>query len=95
MPTTLRRAVERRSHPVLSLLRRQPPWLPLVAVLGLLVGGLFTHGAVGVLPLGIVALVVGWLTYLAWPVISAGGRIGRLLVLALLVAAALSRAGAG
>jgi hypothetical protein len=93
--TPLRRAVERRSTPILIYLRQLPSWLVFVATLGLVMVGLFGPAAVGAAILVVMAALVGWVTYLAWPVLTPGGRLGRLGAAALVVAAAAYRAGGG
>ncbi len=95
MSSALRRAVERGSAPVLLTLRGLPGFAPFLVLLALVLGGLFAPPAVGAALLALVALLVGWLTYLAWPVLSPGGRVGRLGTLALVVAAVILRAAVG
>jgi hypothetical protein len=88
----LRRAVERRSTAPLTWLATRPRWLPFVIVLALLVGGLFAPPPVAVVLLAVLALFIGWLTYLAWPKLDSSGRLTRLLVLALVLYVLASRA---
>lgn len=92
MTTPLRRAVERRSAAPLAWLALRPRWAPFLVVLALLLGGLFAPPAVGLLLLAVLALLIGWLTYLAWPRLPQGGRLARLAVLALVVVVAVQRA---
>ncbi|MEN3362272.1 MAG: hypothetical protein V7637_6254 [Mycobacteriales bacterium] len=91
MSTPLRRAVERRSTPILIYLRHLPSWLVFVATLGLVLAGLFGPAAIGAAILVVMAALIGWVTYLAWPVLTPGGRLGRLGAAALVVAAAVHR----
>ncbi len=91
MSSPLRKAVERRSSAPLTWLVTQPRWVPFVIVLGLLLGGLFLPVAAAVVLLAVLALFVGWLTYLAWPKLDSGGRLTRLLVLVLVTYVAVSR----
>jgi hypothetical protein len=79
----LRRAVERRSAAPLTWLSTRPRWLPFLLVLALLLGGLFAPPAIAVVLLLALALLVAWLTYLAWPKLEPTGRLSRLLVLVL------------
>jgi hypothetical protein len=79
----LRRAVERRSVAALTWLSTRPRWLPFVLVLALLLGGLFLPVGIAVVLLVVLALLLVWLTYLAWPKLDPTGRLARLLVLAL------------
>ena len=91
MSSETRRAVERRSAPVLVWLTSKPKLLLPVVSLALLVGGLASPPTVGVVLLLALLGVVGWLTYLSWPVVEGGARVVRVLTLGLLVAAVLSR----
>jgi hypothetical protein len=90
--SALRRAVERGSAPVLLRLRGLPGWVPFVVLLGLVLGGLFAPAAIGVLLLAVLALLVGWLIYLAWPALAPPARVARLVALGLVLAAAVQRA---
>lgn len=82
--TGLRRTVERRSAPVLVFLSHQPKLLiPVVSVV-LLVGGLALPSAYGAVCLGLLMLLVGWLSYLSWPAVVGPARAVRLVTLALL-----------
>ena len=91
MSTPLRRAVERRSILILTYLRLLPGWLVFVLTLGLVVAGLFGPPALGAGVLLVLAALIAWITYLAWPVLTPGGRLGRLGALALVAAAAVHR----
>jgi hypothetical protein len=90
--TPLRRAVEQRSAAPLAWLATRPRWVPFVLVVALLLGGLFAPPVLGAALLVLLLLLVGWLTYLAWPQLPGGGRLARLAVLALLVLAVVQRA---
>ncbi len=84
-PGPLRTAVERRSAPLLAQLGRRPGWL--VPVVGaLLLGGVLflPSGASGLCLVGLLVLV-GWLSYLSWPVLDPTGRVLRVAGLGLLV----------
>jgi hypothetical protein len=83
--SSLRRAVERRSVGALTWLATRPRWAPFLLVLALLLGGLFAPPAVGAALLGLLALGLLWLTYLAWPRLESTGRFTRLLVLVLVL----------
>jgi hypothetical protein len=86
-----RRAVEKRSAPVLVLLHGQHKAIvPLVSVL-LLLGGLALPLPIGLVCLLLLVAFVAWLTYLSWPAIVGPARAVRLATLALLVFAGLSR----
>ena len=92
MTPPLRRAVEQRSAVPLAWLASRPRWVPFVLVLALLVGGLFAPAPLGAALLVLLLLLLGWLTFLAWPQLTGGARVARLAVLALVVAAAVQRA---
>lgn len=92
MTTPLRRTVERRSAAPLAWLAARPRWVPFLVVLALLLGGLFAPSAVGAALLVLLALLLGWLTYLSWPRLPPGGRLARLAILGLVLVAAVARA---
>jgi hypothetical protein len=87
----MRETVERRSAVLLVFLRSLPRALPGLLLLGLVAAGLALPGLGGTLALLVVALLLGWLTYLSWPAVPAPGRAVRLLVLAVVLAAAAAR----
>jgi hypothetical protein len=93
--TPLRRAVERRSIPILTYLRSLPHWLVFVGTLGLVLAGLFAPAPIGPAVLVLIAALIAWITYLAWPALTAYGRFGRLGTLVLVLAAAVQGAVAG
>ncbi|MDG4764870.1 hypothetical protein O7632_12280 [Solwaraspora sp. WMMD406] len=72
-------------------LRRISPTAAFLVALGLMVVGLFAPGIVGGALLLLLAAGLVWLLRLTWPVLPAGGRLVRLLVLTLLVAVALAK----
>jgi hypothetical protein len=78
-----RRAVERRSTASLTWLATRPRWVPFVLVLALLLGGLFAPPVIGAACLAVLLLGLVWLTYLAWPKLTAGGRLTRVLLVVL------------
>jgi hypothetical protein len=83
-----RQAAEQRSAVPLLFLRQLPSWLlPLVLVV-LLIAGLALRGPVAGIALLGVALVLGWLALLSWPRLGSGGRLGRCVVMALVLAIA-------
>jgi hypothetical protein len=87
----LRRAVEVRSAGPLTWLATRPRWVPFVLVLGLLLGGLFAPPAIGAALLAVLVLLIGWLTYLAWPTLDSGGRLTRLVALGIVLYALVAR----
>jgi hypothetical protein len=76
---------------VLVLLAQLPRVVPFLLVFGLLLGGLLVPGAVGAGLLLLLAALLGWLLFLAWPALAAQHRVLRLGVLLLLVLSVLSR----
>jgi hypothetical protein len=93
--TGLRKEVERRSAtPMAFLFTQVPKWAaPAVLVVLLLAGFAVADwlGGVAVLP---VLAFVGWLAYLSWPSLGAGGRLLRVVMLVFLVVLAADRFGA-
>lgn len=88
---SLRRAVEKRSGPLLVLLSRMNRAVVPIGSVLLLLGGLALPTPVGVACLAVLALFIGWLTFLSWPAIVGAARGVRLATLALILAAAASR----
>ena len=88
-----RGAAERLSSPVLVWLSRKPVWLLPVVTVALLVGGLAAPPVVGAPVLMLLAALVGWLSYLSWPVVQGPQRVLRVATAGLLVAAAVGRLG--
>jgi hypothetical protein len=87
-----RRAFEIRSAGPLAVLNRWPTWL-VPALLGVfLVAGLAIPSPWAALFLAPVALFLLWLLLLAWPVLDTRGRIVRVVVVGLTVAAAVAKA---
>ena len=80
--------LERRSYPALVALTRVPRWLIVVLMAVCLFLGLIQTGDLawlGAILLGIVAVFLGWLLALSWPVLGPGSRLIRLVtVLAVL-----------
>lgn len=83
-----RQAAEQRSAVVLLYLRGLPRWLPPVLLALLLVAGLAVRGWGGALALCLLAAFLGWLAFLSWPRMAAGGRLARVAAVALLLALA-------
>lgn len=90
-PTTLRRRVEVASRPALVRLTALPrPVVPLATVV------LFAVAVLAPTPVAAVALVIiglflVWLTFLAWPALSVGGKLIRLVMVGLVVVLGLTR----
>lgn len=87
-----RGTAERASAPALLWLSSKPVWLLPVLTVVLLVAGLSAPAAVGVPVLLLLAALVGWLSYLSWPVVQGVQKVLRLATVGLLLAAAVGRA---
>ena len=83
--TGFRRTVEQRSGPLLVFLSQQPKLLVPVVSVVLLIAGLALPGVLGAVCLLLLALLVGWLSYLSWPVVVGPARAVRLVTFGLLV----------
>ena len=84
----VRGEVERMSAPVLLYLSSRPKFVVPVLSAALLIGGLFAPPGVGLPLLLLLFALVGWLTYLSWPVVGSTARLLRVAVLGLVLAAA-------
>ncbi len=83
----MRGKVERATAPALVWLTSRPTFfVPLLSAV-LLLAGLFAPPAVGAPLLLLLALLVGWLSYLSWPVVSGVQRLLRLSTIGLVLAA--------
>ena len=89
--SSLRERVTAASLPVINSLNRAPRALPFLAVLGLMVAGIFVPGW-GWVFLLVVVLFLGWTLYLAWPALDPTARLGRLAVLLIAVAITVTQA---
>jgi hypothetical protein len=78
-------AAERRSAKPLLFLHQMPAWVAPVVLAALLIAGLAMRGPAGGVALCGVAAVLGWLASVSWPRLSAGGRLGRLLAVAVML----------
>lgn len=87
----LRRAVERRSGPILVVLAQQPKLLIPVVSIVLLIVGLALPGLLGAPFLILLLLLVGWLSYLSWPVVVGPARLVRALSVTLIAVLLLTR----
>jgi hypothetical protein len=88
--TGTRAMIERRSALPLVFMRQMPAWAVPLLLAGLLVAGLALRGWAGAALLGVLAVLIGWLGYLSWPVLTPAGRLMRvLMVLAPLLIAVL------
>jgi hypothetical protein len=80
-----RRSAEQRSAAPLIYLRQLPSWLPPVVILALFVIGLAVRGWAGAVALCAVAAFLAWLALLSWPALTARGRLGRVLAIAVML----------
>jgi len=81
-----RQAFERYSARTLLFLHQLPAWVQPVLLAVLLVVGLAVRGPGGAIALCVVAAVLGWFAAVSWPRLSSGGRAGRLLTVAAILA---------
>ena len=83
-----RQATERRSAKPLIFLHQLPTWIAPLVLVALLVTGLAVKGPGGAVALCGVAAVLGWLATISWPGLSANGKLGRILGIAVVLALA-------
>lgn len=89
--SSLRERVTDASLPVIHALNRVPRAVPFLAVLALMVAGIFVPGW-GWVFLVVVVAFLAWTLYLAWPALDLGARSGRLAVLLIAVAITVTQA---
>lgn len=87
----VRTRVESASRNLLVRLHDLPRWVLFVMVTALAVGGALLPGWAGAACLLLIAALVGWLVYLAWPGLAPGRRGIRVFVVAVVVAAAFAK----
>lgn len=85
----LARKIAAASMPALIWLHSRPRWFLLVLIGVLLLAGLLVQGIPGALLLLVLATFLAWLLLLSWPVLQGGGRLGRVLMVAMVAGAAL------
>lgn len=83
-----RQATERRSARTLIYLHQLPRWIAPLLLVVFLIAGLAVRGPAGAVALCLVAAVLAWLAALSWPRLTAGGRLGRVLAVVLMLALA-------
>lgn len=71
--------------PALERLARLPVWMPLLVLIGLMLGGGFLGGVVGWILVCAALAFILWLLYLSWPRMTTVDRVMRLAVLLLFV----------
>ena len=87
----MRESIETASLPAIRAISGWPKWVPFVLILGLMVAGVFipTYGWVLI---AVVAVFLSWLLYLSWPRLTGAERVMRFAVIAVVLAAAVTRA---
>jgi uncharacterized membrane protein len=80
-----------RSAALLATLVRVPRLVLVLGVVVILLGGAFAPSPFGPALLVVVAALVGWLTSLTWNNSTPGSRLARILVVAAVLAFAVSR----
>jgi uncharacterized membrane protein YphA (DoxX/SURF4 family) len=88
-----RQTVERFSAQPVVFLAYLPKWVPMLAMLGLLIAGFVVPGLIGAAALLLVAIFLGWLGYMSWPRINTAGRVMRVVAIACMVAVIVWQAG--
>ena len=84
-PSPLRARLEIVSRPALVRLTALPrPTVPLLTVV-LFAVAVLAPPALGLVALVLIGLFLVWLTFLAWPALSAGGKLVRLVMVGLVV----------
>jgi hypothetical protein len=83
-----RQTAERRSAKPLLYLHQLPAWVPPLVLVVFLIAGLAVRGPAGAVALCIVAAVLAWLAAMSWPRLSSGGRLGRIVAVAAMLAIA-------
>ena len=83
----MRKAITEASAPTLLRIHTFPKFVVPALIAGLMVLALFLEGPLAGICLAIVAVFIGWLMYLSWPLLDGRSRVIRLLVLGILVAA--------
>lgn len=83
-----RQTAERRSAKPLLYLHQLPAWVPPLILVVFLVAGLALRGPAGAVALCVVAALLAWLAAISWPRLSSGGRFGRIVAVAAMLAIA-------
>lgn len=92
----IRGRLERTSLPILIAMRRVPTWLVVVLMALFLFAGLVIPIPwLSALMLLLVAVFLGWLLLLSWPVLGSGSRLLRLFVVGALLVVAFLRVTGG
>jgi hypothetical protein len=87
----LRARITKASYPYIARLHAMPQLtLPIITLLLVLVGA-FAPAALAVPALLVLALLLGWLGFLSWPVVGNGSRAMRVFAVLVIVFFAVSR----
>lgn len=84
------RSLAGSTAPAARALARVPKPVVLIAVAAVLVAGLIASGPLAFALLGALAVFLGWLLLLAWPVLTPTGRLVRSLVVLLVLGVGVS-----
>jgi small-conductance mechanosensitive channel len=76
---------------VLAVMARMPMWAIPAVILLLMVVGLSAPLVYAVPALVVVALFMGWLAYLSWPVLTPRGRLLRVVMIVLVAGSVTAR----
>ena len=87
----MRGEVEKASAPALVWLSARPRFFVPVLSAVLLLAGLFAPPGLGVPLLMLLVTLIGWLSYLSWPVVAGVQRLVRLATIGLVLAAVAGR----
>lgn len=87
----LRTRVEDVSRPLLTRLHALPQLTVPLGTVVLIAIGVLAPLPVGLVALGLVLAFVGWIAYLSWPATNVGGKLWRVLIVALLITLAVVR----
>jgi len=86
--TPARRELERASRPALTRLAKLPRWLLLLVTLAVVAAGVLLPSGWGAAALVLLAVFLGWLLALSWPVLGRAQRALRLVTVWLVLGAA-------
>ncbi|ADB31548.1 hypothetical protein Kfla_2474 [Kribbella flavida DSM 17836] len=91
----LRQRVTKASYPVVAKLHAMPKLTLPAITLALALLGVFTPVAIAVPALIVLALLLAWLGFLSWPVVTNGQRAVRVFTVLVIVLFAVSRIAGG
>lgn len=89
--SSLRESFERASLPALTAISSVPRFVPFLAILGMVVAGLFIPGWGWVL-IAVVTAFLAWIGALAWPRLSMPERLMRVAVVVMMAAITITQA---